>query len=171
MNQLHAWTFSFGMREWWGWEDRCDFFVAVSVLWFCYPANFICFQWYATTVQSRYKGAKRIRLWILAPSVHAASNYVLKLAVEVLVCCVILKIMYTVVFLTSAVFSLQHSSASKCSPVYWAMRGSRSLSPSLWVLWLGKCTCTEGCGCFFVSVNVMSCIYCPSVMKLFLFFF
>lgn len=30
----------------------------------------------------------------------------------------------------NCIFSLQHSSASKCSPVYWAMCGSHSLSPS-----------------------------------------
>lgn len=143
------------MRECWGWEQRSDLFVAVLVLWFCYPAHFSLFQWFAATVQSGYKGAKRICLWMLAPSVHAASSSVLKLAVEVSVCYVILKIMNTVAFLTSTVFSLQHSSASKCSPVYWAMCGSHSLSPGFWVLWLGKCTCTEGCCCFSVSVNIM----------------
>lgn len=61
----------------------------------------------------------------------AASNYVLNLVVEVLVYYVILKTMYTVFFLTLTAFSLQHSSASECSPVYWAMCGSHSLSPSL----------------------------------------
>lgn len=45
------------------------------------------------------------------------------------------------------------------------MCGSNSLSPSFWILWLGKCTYMRYYGCFSTGVNWVWYIYCPLLMK------
>lgn len=110
----------------------------------------------------QYQGTNGSVPLVLAPSVPATPLQcnVLELLVGISVCCCDLPGF-------NCIFSLQHSSASKCSPVYWAMCGSHSLSPSFWVLWFGKCTYMRCCTCFSTGVNCVWYIYCPLLMKLF----